>query len=343
MKAALFTRHGGVEALEVRDVADPVCRPGDVIVRVGATSLNGFDPMILAGTTGLKTPLPMTPCGDFAGEISELGSDVSASAAPGWNLGDRVCPHPFVLGEGMTGETRTGAASQYVRIPAANLIATPDGVSDVEAASLPIAYGTAYRMMTTRGKVQAGEKVLILGATGGVGTCCIQLAKSTGAEVAVTGSADWKLDKLREIGADHVINTTDQDFVDASHRIWGRPRMFGNTGADVIINYIGGDTWAQSLRCLKKDGRMLTCGATAGFEPSTDIRFIWSFEQNIIGSNGWLPGEQQAVLGMVAAGELKPVIHATRPLAEIATSMSELIDRKVVGKSILVPHETAET
>lgn len=333
MKAARFARHGGVEVLGIEEVPDPVCGPADVIIRVGATSLNGFDPMILSGSTGLKTPLPMTLCGDFAGEIVELGSDVED-----WQVGNRVCPHPFVLGEGMTGETRIGAASEFVRMPASNLIATPDSVSDVDAASLPIAYGTAYRMMTTRGKVKPGEKVLILGATGGVGTCCVQLAKSIGAEVIVTGSAAWKLDKLKEIGADHVINTSEQDFVKAVQDLCGRPRMFDPTrGVDVIINYIGGETWAQSLRCLKTDGRMLTCGATAGFEPSTDIRYIWTFEQNIIGSNGWLPGEQEAVLAMVAEGRLTPVIHATRPLSEIAKSVRELIDRDVVGKSIILP------
>jgi alcohol dehydrogenase len=336
MKAAVFSEHGGIEKLRLEDIADPVCRPGDVIIRVGAISLNGFDPMILAGSTGLKTPLPMTPCGDFAGEIVELGGEVDGRK---WHVGHRVCPHPFVLGEGMTGETRTGTASQFVRIPASNLIATPDGVSDIEAASLPIAYGTAYRMMTTRGQVKAGEKVLILGATGGVGTCCVQLAKSIGAEVFVTGSAAWKLDKLKEIGADHVIDTSKVDFARVVQEICGRPRMFDhNRGVDVIINYIGGETWAQSLRCLKTDGRMLTCGATAGFEPATDIRYIWTFEQNIIGSNGWLPAEQEAVLAMVAAGELAPVIHAIRPLSEIARSMRELIDREVVGKSILLPN-----
>ncbi len=333
MKAATFARHGGVEVLTVEEVPNPVCGPGDVIIRVGATSLNGFDPMILSGSTGLKTPLPMTLCGDFAGEIVELGSDVK-----NWRVGNRVCPHPFVLGEGMTGETRIGAASEFVRIPASNLIATPESVSDVDAASLPIAYGTAYRMMTTRGKVKAGEKVLILGATGGVGTCCVQLARSIGAEVIVTGSAAWKLDKLKEIGADHVINTSEEDFVEVVQGLCGRPRMFDpSRGVDVIINYIGGESWAQSLRCLKTDGRMLTCGATAGFEPSTDIRYIWTFEQNIIGSNGWLATEQEAVLAMVAAGDLKPIIHATRPLSEIATSMRELIDREVVGKSIILP------
>ncbi|MEO1056040.1 MAG: zinc-binding dehydrogenase [Actinomycetota bacterium] len=333
MRAIQFAQHGGVEQLRLADVADPTCGPNDVIIRVGAVSLNGFDPMILGGTTGLKTPLPMTPGGDFAGTIVATGPEVD-----GWSVGDRMCPHPFVLGEGMTGETRLGAASEFVRIPASNLIATPDGVSDVDAASLPIAYGTAYRMMVTRGAVSDGEKVLILGATGGVGTCCVQLAKSAGAEVIATGSAKWKLDKLTEIGADHVIDTSEVDWVESVHDICGRPRMLGRGGADVIINYIGGDTWAQSLHCLRNDGRMLTCGATAGFEPPTDIRYIWSFEQNIIGSNGWLPDEQKVVLDMVASGALQPLIHSVRPLDELAAAMTELIDRQVVGKSMIVPN-----
>ncbi|MEM9515825.1 MAG: zinc-binding dehydrogenase [Actinomycetota bacterium] len=333
MRAVQFSQHGSVDELRVVDVPEPECGPDDVVIRIGAVSLNGFDPMILAGSTGLKTPLPMIPGGDFAGTIVATGTEVD-----GWSVGDRVCPHPFVLGEGMTGETRLGAASELARIPASNLIATPVGVSDVDAAALPIAYGTAYRMMVTRGSISDGETVLILGATGGVGTCCVQLAKAAGAEVIVTGSADWKLAKLAEIGADHVINTREVDWVEAVHDICGRPRMLGRGGADVIINYIGGDTWAQALQCLRNDGRMLTCGATAGFEPPTDIRYIWTFEQNIIGSNGWLPDEQKVVLDMVASGELRPMIHSVRPLEELASAMTELIDRQVVGKSMIAPN-----
>jgi len=308
--------------------------PGDAILRVKATSLNGFDPMILAGTTGLKTPLPMIPCGDIAGEIVALGSEAQGGE---WKVGDRVCPHPFVLGEGMTGETRLGAACEYVRIPASNLIRIPEAVSDTDAASLPIAYGTAYRMMITRGQVRENEKVLILGATGGVGTCCLQIARAAGAEVLVTGSAAWKLEKLRELGADHTIDTSEQDFVEAVHAIAGKPRMFGGGGVDVIVNYIGGETWARALRCLGSQGRMLTCGATAGFDPPTDIRYIWTYEQQVIGSNGWMPDEQVALLQMVAEGRIRPVLHAIRPLQETARSIQELIDRQVVGKTVITP------
>ena len=333
MRAVVFHEHGSVANLRLEEFPEPVAQPGDVILRVKATSLNGFDPMILAGTTGLKTPLPMIPCGDIAGEIVEVGTEVGNE----WKIGDRVCPHPFVLGEGMTGETRLGAASEYLRIPARNLIRTPDTVSDVEAASLPIAYGAAFRMMRTRGQVRAGEKVLILGATGGVGTCCVQLAKAAGAEVIATGSSGWKLEKLRDLGAEHVIDSSEEDFVDVIHSRFGKPKMFGAGGVDVIVNYIGGDTWARALRCLARHGRMLTCGATAGFEPPTDIRFIWNFEQQIIGSNGWLPAEQVELLDMVARSEIRPLIHAVRPLEELPASIQELIDRKVVGKTVITP------
>jgi alcohol dehydrogenase len=334
MRAVVFHEHGSVSQLGLEEFPDPVAGPKDAILRVRATSLNGFDPMILAGTTGLKTPLPMIPCGDIAGEVVELGAEVAGGE---WKIGDRVCPHPFVLGEGMTGETRLGAACEYVRIPATNLIRIPDRVSDVDAASLPIAYGTAYRMMLTRGQIQAGEKILILGATGGVGTCCLQIAKASGAEVVVTGSAAWKLEKLRELGADHTIDTSKDDFVGAVHGLFGKPRMFGSGGVDVIVNYIGGETWARALRCLASHGRMLTCGATAGFEPPTDIRYIWTFEQQVIGSNGWMPDEQLALLQMVAEGRIRPVLHAVRPLEETPRSIQELIDRQVVGKTVITP------
>jgi alcohol dehydrogenase len=304
----VFHEHGSVSKLALEEFPDPVAGPGDAVLRVKATSLNGFDPMILAGTTGLRTPLPMIPCGDIAGEIVLLGAEVAGDE---WKIGDRVCPHPFVLGEGMTGETRLGAACEYVRIPARNLI--------------------------RRGKVQEGEKVLILGATGGVGTCCLQIAKAAGAEVVVTGSAAWKLEKLRELGADHTIDTSQQDFVEVVHDLFGKPRMFGGGGVQVIINYIGGETWARALRCLASHGRMLTCGATAGFEPPTDIRYIWSFEQQVIGSNGWMPDEQVALLQTVAEGRIQPVLHAVRSLEEIPQSIQELIDRRVVGKTVITP------
>jgi alcohol dehydrogenase len=334
VRAAVFHAHGPPEGVRVEDFPEPTPRAGDAIVEVGAASINGFDPMIVAGSTGLRTPLPMIPCGDFAGRVVGFGPDTD----PGeWKPGDRVCPHPFVPGEGMTGETRLGAACERVRIPVANLIRIPEGVSDVEAASLPIAYGTAHRMLTTRGQVKPGERVLVLGATGGVGVACVQLAKRLGAEVAATGSAAWKLDRLRELGADHAIDTSREDFVAAVHRLFGKPHMLGGGGVEVIVNYVGGDTWARALRCLAPRGRMLTCGASAGYDPKTDLRFIWTYEHTILGSNGWTPDDQRAVLELVASGALRAVIHDVRPLATTGASIRELAERGVVGKIVITP------
>jgi alcohol dehydrogenase len=139
MKAAVYHEHGGSDRIRIEDVPAPVCGPRDAIVRVRAAALNGFDPMMLMRTTGLKTPLPMVPAGDAAGEVVETGSEVDASL---WPPGTAVTIYPMVAGEGMTGETRIGACSEWIRIPAANLVRMPDGLSFEDAASLPIAYGT---------------------------------------------------------------------------------------------------------------------------------------------------------------------------------------------------------
>ncbi len=332
MRAAFYEEHGGTDKIRVDEIARPEIARDEVLIRVKAASLNGFDPMILEGSTDLKTPLPMIPLGDFAGEIHEVGSSVRR-----WNIGDRVCPFPFIASQGMMGETRTGAAAEYVAVPAVNLIRMPETVTYEQAACLPIAYGTALRMMYDRANVKPGDRVLILGATGGVGVCALELGKSAGCEIIACGSSDWKLNKLKALGADHVIDTSKEDFEEAVHERFGKPSFFGGGGVDVVIIYIGGDTWVKSLRCLTKNGRLLTCGATAGFSPEEDIRYIWSFELNVIGSNGWLPPDQVRLLDMVADGRLTPQIHAIRPLEETASSLQQLIDRDVFGKIVITP------
>jgi alcohol dehydrogenase len=178
----------------------------------------------------------------------------------------------------------------------------------------------------------------VLGASGGVGTGVVLLAKLLGAEVIACASSDDKLQRLREIGADHLINYAKADFVKECHRICGKPKFVGGAeGIDVVINYTGGETWAPSLRVLKKGGRMLTCGATAGFDPKTDIRYIWTFELNVMGSNGWYPEDQQALLKLVEEGRLKPVIDKVMPLKEAREAERIIEDREVFGKIVLVP------
>ncbi|MEM9170911.1 MAG: zinc-binding dehydrogenase [Pseudomonadota bacterium] len=332
MRAMVFTRHGGVEQLGFQEIDTPALGPEDVLVRVRAVALNGFDPMMLAGSTGLKTPLPMAPCGDFAGEIAAIGEKVD----PDWRVGDRVTGYPILPDKGMMGEVSMGAACEFVAVPQSCLVRVPDGVSYEDAAALPVAYGTAYRMMHERGAIKPGERVLILGAAGGVGVACVQFAKRAGAEV-VACAAGEKAAALQRIGADHVVDTRAEDFLSAVRDRFGKPSYTGETdgGVDVVVNYIGGDSWAKSLKTLRRHGRVLVCGATAGYDPQTDLRYIWSFEQTIVGSNGWTIEDQAALLALVADGAFSPVIHSVRPMAEMPEAMQALIDRDVVGKSVL--------
>lgn len=335
MKAVSFAAHGDIDALGWNDWPDPEPGPGEVLIKIEAAAFNGFDPMVLNGIPTLKTPMPMIPGGDMAGTVATLGAEVPAGR---WRSGDRVVVMPLQPGRGMMGETLRGGFCEYVAVPHEHLIKLPDEVSFVQAAALPVAYGTAYRMMMTRARVAAGERVLVLGATGGVGTCCIQLAKLAGAEVAACTSSDAKAEKLREIGADHVVNTSKEDAFAECIRLFGKPRVFGEGGgADIVVNYIGGESWAKSLRVARRGGRVLTCGATDGYDPKTDLRYLWSLELDVKGSNGWTVSDLEALLQLVAEKKLDPVIHNVRPMRDARLSMQELIERKVFGKAILVP------
>ncbi len=334
MKAIVFRRHGSVDEIKFEDIPPPPVGAEDILIRVKAVSLNGFDPMVLRGIPGLKTPFPMIPGADIAGEIVELGTGVDKRR---WRVGQRVGIVPNQKRVGMMGETLRGGCCEFVSVNQAYVVPIPDAVDDIDAACLPTAYGAALRMMVTRGKVLRGEKVLILGASGGVGTCCVQLAKLAGAEGIACTSAAEKVTRLREIGADHVIDTSKQDYVAEIIARYGRPRTYGGGGVDVVVNYTGGDTWAQCFRALRAQGRVLTCGATAGYDPKTDIRYIWSYELSIIGSNGWTVQDHLDLLDMIAAGRLKPIVDSVRPLAEYKTALIDLMERRVFGKAVLVP------
>lgn len=333
MRAAFFETQGSLDNLQVGDFPDPEVGPEDCLIRVHAAAMNGFEPMMVLGTTGLKTPLPMIPCGDVVGEIVEVGKDVPAGER---SKGDRVLIQPLTR-KGIMGEKVLGGACEYVSIDYRQLIPIPDGVSYTDAVCTIIAYGTAHRMVGTQGKIGPDDTVLVLGATGGVGVAAVQFAKLAGATVIACGSSDWKMEKLREIGADEVIDTSTTDFLEWVKEKYGKPNIFGKGGVSVVINFIGGDTWVKSMRCLGLGGRMLTCGATAGYDPTTDIRFIWSFELQLIGSNGWDPDGPAKIMDMMAAGSLKPVIHEACPLDDAPRLLKDMYDRKIFGKIILTP------
>jgi alcohol dehydrogenase len=336
MKAFVLREHGAGGARLETDFPDPAPGDGDVVVRVRATALNYHDVFTRRGMPGIRIAMPAIMGLDVAGEIAALGPGVT-----GWKLGDRVVGDPINRVEGgLTGETVHGGLAEYCRLRAHQLVPIPDGVTFEAAAALPCAYGTARRMMFTNGHVAAGEKVLILGASGGVGVCCLQLAKAAGATVIAATSSEEKAARLRALGADHIVNYATQDFVPQIYEMFGKPSRRGagsDKGVDVVVNYTGGDTWTKSLRVLRVGGRLLTCGATAGYDPQEDIRFIWTFELQIIGSNGWARDDITALLAMVQAGRLKAVIDETLPLARAADALSRLEDRQVFGKLIVVP------
>jgi alcohol dehydrogenase len=305
---------------------EPTAGGGEAVVEVKACGLNYLDIFVLHGMPGLPVEMPRIPGGDISGVVSAVGNGVARE----W-LGRRVLVDPHIKTGGALGENDNGGLCERIAVPAENLIGLPDGVTFEQAAALPIAYGTAYRMMITRGHVQPGETVLILGASGGVGTGCVQIAKNLRAVVIACASSAEKLRRLKELGADHVIDYTKEDF---SKRAW---EITGKKGVDVLVNYTGGDTWVPSLRTLARHGRLLTCGATAGFDPKTDIRYIWRREVNIVGCNGWTRDDLVKLVTEVERGSIVPIIDRIFPLAESREAMRVLEDREVFGKIIIVP------
>lgn len=337
MRALVLRQHGGNDMLRLEsDFPDPTPGEGDVVIRVRACSLNYHDVFTRRGMPGIKIPMPAIMGLDVAGEIAAIGPGVT-----GWSVGERVLADPINRIEGgLIGETVHGGLAEYCRVRAHQLIRIPDGVSFPDAAALPCAYGTALRMMYTNGHVAAGEKVLILGASGGVGICCLQLAKIAGAEVVACAGTDAKAERLRALGADHTINYTTQDFVKEIYALYGKPTRRGSgtdRGVDVVVNYTGGDTWVKSLRVLRVGGRLLTCGATAGFDPKEDIRFIWTFELKVLGSNGWMREDVLQLLDMVRTGKIKRPVDTTLPLEQAAEAVRRLEAREVFGKIVVTP------
>jgi alcohol dehydrogenase len=336
MKALVLREHGAAGARLEPDFPDPAPGEGDVVLRVRATSLNYHDVFTRRGMPGIRIQMPAIMGLDVAGEIAAIGPGVS-----GWQVGDRVLGDPINRVEGgLTGETVHGGLAEYCRLRTHQLVRIPDGVSFEQAASLPCAYGTARRMMHTNGHVAAGEKVLILGASGGVGVCCVQLAKLAGATVIAATSSEEKAARLRALGADEIVDYAKTDFVQEVYRLYGKPARRGkgsDHGVDVVVNYTGGDTWTKSLRVLRVGGRLLTCGATAGYDPPEDIRFIWTFELKVLGSNGWAREDITALLDMVAAGRLEAVIDDTFPLERATEALARLEQRQVFGKLVVTP------
>ena len=342
MKAVVFHTNGGPEVLLYEDAPDPKAGPGEILIEVHATSINHIDIFLRRGMPGVKVPLPKIAGCDAAGIVREVGSGVSEL-----KVGDRVTINPGIscghcefcaAGFGsecttyqMVGEHIQGAYAQLLKVPAHIALRIPDSMSFEDAAAAPLVFLTAWSMLVGKGRIQAGEDVLILGAGAGVGTAAIQIAKLSGCRVMATASSDDKLEKAKSLGADILINYRKEEFDKRIRDITSR------RGVDVVVDYIGNDTWVQSLRSARKGGRILTCGATTGFAPQTDLRHIFYRQVQVLGSTMGSHREFLDVMKCIFRGQLKPIIDRVLPLADASVGHELIEKREVFGKIVLKP------
>lgn len=335
MKALVLRDHGNVEDLDyVTDHPRPQVKDGHAVIKVTASSFNYHDIFTVRGMPGITIPMPVVIGIDVVGVIEELPQQ----GAGDWQVGDRVLVHPINSNGDLIGEVFDGGMAQFAQVEVSRLVAIPDQVTDYQAASLPVAYGTAHRMIVGKGAISAGDKVLVLGASGGVGTASVILAKHLGAYVIAAVGDDAKGKRLLELGADEVFNYREIGIAKYVKENHGKPSRFDpKPGMDVVVNFTGGDTWNETLRATGLGGRILVCGATAGFDPKEDLRYIWSFEQKIIGSNGFDFEDFTALLDGIAAGNFEPVIDSVVSLKDAASGLKRLENREFVGKIVVDP------
>lgn len=340
MKAVVFRQHGGPEVLEYTDVPEPSIRANEVLVEVKACALNHLDVWTRGGLPGIKIPLPHILGNDIAGVVREVG-ELATWVQPG----DEVLMQPgvscghcaeclqgrdnFCRDYDMLGYRRDGGYAEFVAVPAVNVIPKPASLSWEEAAALPLVTVTAWHMLVTRAQVQPGEDVLIHAAGSGVGSIGIQIAKLRGARVIATAGSDDKLAKAKELGADEVINYRNEDWPKEVKRLTGR------RGVDVVFEHTGAATWEGSIVSLKNNGRLVTCGATSGYDAHTDIRQVFYRHLTILGSFMGTKGELLEAMKFVERGSIRAVVDQSMPLAEARRAHELMEDRAQFGKLVL--------
>jgi NADPH:quinone reductase-like Zn-dependent oxidoreductase len=341
MKAILFHEHGGPDVLAYEDLPTPQPGPGEVQIRLHAAALNRLDLWVREGWPGIKLEYPHIPGADGAGEVATLGEDVK-----GFNLGDRVlinsvlscgqCKYCLAGKDNMCqdfhllGETIRGTYAEYIVIPKGNLIRLPEEFGYHEAAAAGLVYQTAWHSLVARGRLQANETVLIVGASGGVNTASIQIAKHIGAEVYVVGSNAKKLSLAESLGADVLIDRSkEENWSKAIYKATDRK------GVDVVVDNVGGGSLPFSLRAACKGGRILTVGNTGGAKFEIDNRFIFGKHLSIIGSTMGSREDFSKVMGLVFEGALKPVIDRKYPLQEARAAQERLAAGEQMGKITL--------
>ncbi len=340
MRAARFHQHGGREVLRLEQVPLPQPGAGEVRIRVQACALNWLDVGIRRGPKFGAVPLPLTTGVDTCGLIDALGAGVS-----GWQIGDAVTLYSLVTcgicefcraGEvtvcprhEIIGEHRDGGLADYMLAPARNLIAKPASLSAVETAALPVVSKTAWHMLITVARLQAGETVFIPGAGGGVASMGIQIAKHAGATVIASSSSAEKMAKARALGADHVVNYQEADWVEQVLA------ATGGRGVDVAQDLVGAATWADSLRTLARNGRMVVCGSHSGTHFDLSIPQMYHRQLSILGANGGSYNELCRVLDLAGKGVLRPVIDRVLPLSQISEGHRILEEHDHFGKVVI--------
>lgn len=341
MKAILLHEHGGPEVLSYEEISEPEPGPGQVQVRLHAAALNRLDLWVREGWPGLKLEYPHIPGADGAGVVSALGADVSA-----FELGDRVvinsnlscgrCSFCLAGRDNMCrswhllGETIRGTYAEYVVVPAVNLLRLPDHMEFAPAAAAGLVFHTAWHSLITRGHLKAGERVLVVGASGGVNTACIQIAKMGGAQVYVVGSTTEKLTLAESLGADVLIDrSTEENWTKAVYKASGRK------GMDVVVDNVGAGTMPLSMRAAAKGGRILTVGNTGGAKFEIDNRFIFGKHLSVLGSTMGTHQDFAKVMGLIFEGRLHPVVDVQYPLQDAADAQERLAQGLQKGKITL--------
>jgi NADPH:quinone reductase-like Zn-dependent oxidoreductase len=342
VKAVVFHEFGGLDVLRLEDLNDPHPGPGEVALDIAASALNHLDVDIREGVSRFPVDTPFVLGLEVVGRISEVGDGVE-----GWQVGDRAMPYlmntcgdcrycrtgreSLCLTPGFVSFTHTGGYAEKLVCAAEQLVRVPDGLSDEAAAALQIAFATAWHMLFTRGRLQAGEFVLINSVGSGIGSAAVQLAHLAGAYVIGNASSDDKLARAAELGMDHGINHETQDVVEEVMRVTD------GLGADLAYEHVGGDLFQKALDSLAKDGRMVICGAHSGEVVDFDIIPFFRTQKSIIGSFVYTRDELETCLKLAARGQITPLVHATFPLQEAREAMAMMERREQFGKIVLKP------
>jgi NADPH:quinone reductase-like Zn-dependent oxidoreductase len=340
MKAVRFHQFGGPEVLKYEEVPDARPREDQVLVRVKACALNHLDLWVRKGLPGVK--LPHINGSDVAGEVVEVGSYVA-----GVKRGDRVllapmtfCNHCAQCTSGqqnfcrefsVLGYLNDGGNAELIAVPEVNVIPIPGSLSYDQAASVPLVFLTAWHMLVSRARIKAGDSVLVLGGGSGVGSAAIQICKMLGATVIATAGDEAKLEKSRDLGADHVVNHYQQKIADEVRRITSK------AGVDIVFEHVGAATWDDSIRSLRPGGTLVTCGATTGPDAKIDLRVLFARQISLLGSYMGTMGDLHEVLKHVFGGKLKPVVDRTFPLSEARAAHERLEKSEQFGKIVLSP------